>query len=171
MLLCFVFCVLCFLDAVRVVLYVHYVLPLKTPLRGGACVWNCGPGLSWDPFKISRSLATIPRVIIGRAYIGCFGGIWVRVLGLAHLFGASSPAGTTSLTAIHACLCSAVMRVVISHTPCRSRIGGGDVGSMRQYFAGTVHCHASEVFSPLHDIPPSDSEIFVLLQKLPPIPH
>ena len=116
----------------------------------------------WDPFNISRSIATIPRVIIGRAYIGCFGGIWVRVLGLDDLFGASSPTETTSLSAIHACLCSAVMRVVISHTPGKSRIGRGDVGSMRLYFAGTVHCHASEVFWPLHDIPPSDSCNFFL---------
>ena len=32
---------------------------------------------------ISRSRANIPRVILGLAYIGCFGGIYVRFPGLA----------------------------------------------------------------------------------------
>ena len=64
--------VLCFLDPVAV-LYEHSVLPWKMLRRGGACVWNCGPGVLWDPFMISRSLAIIPCVILGLVYIGCFG--------------------------------------------------------------------------------------------------
>ena len=128
---CVVCCVLCFLDPVSVV-YVHSVLPGKMLRRGGVCVCNCGPGVMWDSFKISCSLAIIPRVILGRAYTGSFGGVWDGGFALADLFRASSASATTSFSATHVRLCSAV------NTPCRCRMGRGAIGSRRQNFAGTT---------------------------------
>ena len=93
-------CVSCFLDPVSVV-HVQFVLPWKMLLCGGVCVWNCGPGVLWVPFKISRSLAIIPRVILGCAYIGGFGGACVGVSSFAVLIWASSPSDTTSFSAAH----------------------------------------------------------------------
>ena len=87
---------------------------------GGVGVNNCGPRVFWVPFKISRSLITIPRVILGCAYIGCLGGLggaWAGALDGAVRFWASSPSETTSFSATHVCLCSAVMSVEISFTP------------------------------------------------------
>ena len=154
-------CVLCFLDPVLVV-YVHSVRPWKTLLFGGVSVWNCGPGGLWVPLKISRSLCTILLVILGCAYIGGLGGAGVGASDRAVRFWAPSPSETNSFSGIHACLCSAVMSIEISVTPRRCRVGRGAIGSSRQNFAGTVHCHVSEVFSSLHDILLPDSCNFFL---------
>ena len=74
----------------------------------------------WAPFKIVCSLITIPRVILGGAHTSCLGGFgaaWVGALDRDVRFWASSPSETTSFSATHVCLCSAVMRVEISLTP------------------------------------------------------
>ena len=120
-------CVLCFLDPVLVV-YVHSFRPWKTLISGGVSVWNCGLGVLWVPFKISRSLCTIPLVILGCAYIGGLGGAGFGALDRAFRFWTSSPSETTSFSGIHACLCSAVMSVEISVTPRRCRVGRGAIG-------------------------------------------
>ena len=109
-------CVLCFLDPVTV-LYVHSVRAWKMVRSGGASVWNWGPGVFWTPLRISRSLATIPRVILGGANVVCLGGLggtWGGVVDRDAQIWASSPSDTTSFSATHVFLCSGVMRVDIS---------------------------------------------------------
>ena len=149
-------CVLCFFDPVLVV-YVHSVRPGKMLRAGGCVVWNCGPGVLWMPSRISLSLCIIPLVILGCAYLGGIGRIGIGALARALRTLASSPSDTTSFSGTHALLCSVVMIVEISITPLRLRVGRGAVGSIRQNFAGTVHCHVSVALSSFHDMPLPDS--------------
>ena len=127
-------------------------------LRTGGCiVWNCGPGVLWIPSRISRSLCIIPLVILGCAYRGGFGRIGFGALARALRTLASSPSHTTSFSGTHALLCSVVMIVEISITALRCRVGRGAVGSIKQNFAGTVHCHVSVALSSFHGMLLPDS--------------
>ena len=85
----------------------------------------------WVPFKISRSRCIIPQGILGCAYIGGFGGVWVGVVALDDLLWASSPSEATSFSATHVGLCAVVMSVDISRTPGRCRVGRGAIGGWR----------------------------------------
>ena len=75
-------CTLLFFPPLAMV-HSHAIRLWNVLLFGGPCVRNCGPGVLCTPFKISRSLASMPRLIRGGTKMG----VW-WLFGSCSRFGA-----------------------------------------------------------------------------------